>query len=207
MTGTLLNSNSPEDDQRSDAAKRILIGLVCAVLLTGAVVAGYAILRKRHVQETLSLSPTVASTPRGPARIQVFLDEPLLKAGMTTVGGTVENISQETLSSLQVELELGRRKDGSFQLMTVPVSPAQLEPNQEGHYLLEVRSADYNTVKLAKVLGAGKGDSQPAEINFVTAQGQKRPPERLESKTVIVPRPKPRDGEFLNSPDQPGRVR
>jgi hypothetical protein len=44
-------------------------------------------------------------------------------------------------------------------------------------------------------------------LPYTTAQGQKRPPERLESKTITIGKPSPsKRGEFLNSPDNPSRV-
>ncbi len=156
----------------------------------------------------LAVIGAVAAAPRsiesrGPAKAQVLVDDAFLKGDQTLLGGTVKNISSENLSSLSVDLELIRRKDGEAQRTSVLVQPTQLAPQEEGRYSLQVRSADYSSVKLVG-LNSGAGSRALA---FTSAPGQKRPPEKLESKTIIVNQPARSKGGFLNTPDTPGRVR
>jgi hypothetical protein len=50
-----------------------------------------------------------------------------------------------------------------------------------------------------------KADPQSALIAYSSSQGKKRTPERLEPRTIVVKR-SGKPGEFINSPDNPGRV-
>jgi hypothetical protein len=124
----------------------------------------------------------------------------MLEGDQTVIGGTVKNISSEGLSGLSLDLELKRRKDRSTQSTAVQVSPAQLAPQQEGHYSLRLRSADYSSARLVGLT------ANSVLLAYVTSPGKKRPPEKLEGKTIIVSRPGPAKGEFINTPDSPGRV-
>ena len=120
---------------------------------------------------------------------------------MTTIGGVVKNISKQELSGLSVVLELRRRKDGGLEENVLPVTPAQLQPEQEGSYSLKVSAQEFASIRLAGL----KADPQSSLIAYSSSQGKKRTPERLEPKTIVVKRAgKP--GEFINSPDNPGRV-
>jgi hypothetical protein len=49
-------------------------------------------------------------------------------------------------------------------------------------------------------------DPQSNLIAYSSAQGKKRPFERFEPRTVVVKR-SGRPGEFINTPDNPGRIR
>ena len=115
----------------------------------------------------------------------------------------MKNTSKEKLEALTVELELKRRQGGVSETQLVALQPAQLEPEQDGRYSLELKAQDYGS---ARLIGLRAGSNQ-ASLPFATAPGQKRPAERLESKTVIVNRPSSgKGGEFLNTPDNPVRV-
>jgi hypothetical protein len=182
-----------------------LIAAICALIITAIVFAGYTYLRRRAAQQRLALIAAQTSpseTPRGPAKVHIMVDDALLKGGQTIIGGTVRNISQEKLIGLSVVLELRRRKDGTLEQTEATVEPNELEPAQEGRYLLKLPAKEYLSVRLAG-LKAG-GDS--AQLAYTTAPGQKRPPERLEPRVVTVPRSGSRGDGFLNSPDNPARV-
>lgn len=185
---------------------RKLVAVVCAVLLTAIVLAGFLYLRKRNAQQMLAATAAQArppaDTPKGPAKAHILVDDALLKGGQTIVGGTVRNISPEKLSELTVALELRRRKDGILEQTSAVVEPRDLEPDQEGRYVLKLSAHEYLSVRLVAL----KGGSDSVLLAYTTASGQKRPPERLEPKVVTVPRAGPRGGEFLNSPDNPARV-
>jgi hypothetical protein len=204
MKGILVE---PDIDLVDDARSRgLTIGaaLIAAVLVTGLVFAGYAYLRKRNVQQALSAAQAQQSSTQsnGPSKAEIYVDDAMLKGDQTIIGGTVKNISSDNLIGLSVDLELKRRKDGAAQKTSVQVQPTQLAPQQEGRYSLQVLSADYSSVKLI-ALKTGSGSSPLA---YTPLPGQKRPPEKLESKTIIVNRPAPSKDTFLNTPDNPGRV-
>jgi hypothetical protein len=191
------------EPQRSIGPK--LLAGVAALIVTALVFAGYTLIRKRHAQESASLMPS-SSRPtaeaRKPPKALVIVDEALLQGNKTILGGTVRNTSAEKLESLSVELELKRRTDGVAETQLVALEPSQLEPEQEGRYSLQLKAQDYGSARLVAL----KGGRNLEPLPFATAQGQKRPPERLESKTVTVGKPATKRDGFLNTPDNPARV-
>lgn len=191
-------------EPKRSVATKVLAG-ISALVITALVFAGYAVLRKRHAQKSgalaLSSSPATAE-PRKPPKALVIVDDALLQGGKTIIGGTVRNTSTEKLEGLSVEVELKRRKDGVAEKQLIALQPAQLEPEQEGRYSLELKAQDYGSARLV-ALRAG---ANLVPLPYRTAQGQKRPMERLESKTLTVDKPSSKRGEFLNSPDSPARV-
>ena len=204
MRGSLLDSANTDPALETESRRMGLVALLAALLVTGLVFGGYTVLRKRHQQQTLAANQAQerrSPEPKGPAKAQILVDDALMKGDQTILGGTVRNISSENLSSLLVDLELTRRKDGGTQRTSVQVEPTQLAPQQEGRYSLQLRSADYSSVRLVGL----KGGTNSALLAYVGAPGQKRPPEKLESKTIIINRPTSKGG-FLNSPSNPGRV-
>lgn len=187
-----------------ESKRRKLLGVVCAVGITAILLAGYGYIRKYHAQRVLENTtppPVVDSGPKGPALAHVVIDEPTLEKGMTTIGGVVKNISKQELSGLQVVVELRRRKDSGLEEILLPVSPAQLQPEQEGFYSMKAPAQDYGSIRLAGL----RADPQSNLIAYSSAQGKKRPPERLEPRIIVIKRAG-RPGEVINSPDNPTRV-
>jgi hypothetical protein len=190
------------EDKRSVAPK--VLAAICALVITALVLAGYALLRKRHAQSSPGLVAAgneIPVEPRKPSQALITVDEALLQKGNTILGGTVKNTSAEKLEGLAVELELKRRQDGGAETQLVTLEPAQLGPEQEGRYSLQLKAQDYSSARLV-ALKAGSNLSVP----YTTAPGQKRPPERIASKTITIAKPAAKRGEFLNSPDNPARV-
>ena len=195
----------PEEalSQEKDSNKRKLLAAVCAVAITAVLLAGYALVRKYHAMQVAANTPAAAPepTPKGPALAHVTVDEPTLEKHMTTVGGVVKNISDRQLSGVSVTLEFRRRKDGKTEQTVLPVSPAQLQPRAEGAYAAKFSIDEFASVRLAGV----QADPQATLIVYSSSQGKKRSPERLQPQTIVVKRAgKP--GEFINTPDNPGRV-
>jgi hypothetical protein len=198
---------SPQDELFGEPKRSttpMVLAAISALLITALLFAGYTLLRKRHAEDSglASLSNPAQPEARKPPKALVIVDEALLKDGKTTIGGVVKNTSAERLEGLSVELELKRRKDATTQTQLVPLVPALLEPQQEGRYSLQLKAQDYSSARLVGL----KSGSTLAALPYTTAPGQKRPPERLETKTIIVGRPASKGGEFLNSPDKPARV-
>ena len=206
MKGTLLETTS--SDERADEGTsrgRSIVAVICALLIAGMVVSGYLYLRKRHAQQTLlaiKAEQTPAAEPKGPPKAQIFVDEAVTQGDQTLVGGTVKNISTENLSGVSVALELIRRKGSATDKALAQVQPSQLAPQEEGHYALSLRSADYSSVKL---VGLRAGAPSSALV-YLTVPGQKRPAEKVEAKTIVVKRPTGSNNGFLNTPDNPSRV-
>ena len=190
--------------REKESSRRKLFGVVCAVGITAILVAGYGYMRKYHWQKVVENNtppPVVETGPKGPALAHVVIDEPTIEKGTTTIGGVLKNISKQELNGVQVVIELRRRKDGGLEESLLPVSPAQLQPDQEGVYSMKAPVQDFASIRLVGV----KADPQSNLIAYSSSQGKKRPPERLEPRIIVVKRAG-RPGEFLNSPDNPTRV-
>ena len=175
---------------------------ISALVITALVFVGYAYVRKRHAQSTATSQEAASAQPKAPPRALILVDEALLQGSNTLLAGTVKNISNQRLAGLSVELELKRRSGGNTEKRQVPLSPADLDPSQEGRYSLQLKAQDYASAKVVAL----HGESQAATIPYSIAQGEKRPPERLDSKTIKIDKPPGRRPEFLNSPDNPARV-
>src|ERR1044071_1853559 len=187
-----------------ESSKRKLLAVVCAVAVTAILLVGYGYIRKYHAQRVIAENtppPVADSGPKGPPVAHIVIDEPTLEKGMTTIGGFVRNISKHDLSGLSVVLELRRRKDGKLEQSALPVTPSPLQPEQEGSYALKVSAQEFASIRLAGL----QADPQSALVAYTSAQGKKRTPERLEPRTIIVKR-SGKPGEFINTPDNPGRI-
>ena len=194
----------PEEaiNQQHDSTRRKLLAVVCAVAVTAILLVGYGYIRKYHAQKILAnATPPVESIAKGPALAHVTVDEPTLAKGMTTVSGVVKNISNQQLSGVSVTLEFRRRRDGKAEQQVLPVSPGQLQPQEEGAYAAKFPVNDYASVRLAGV----QVDPQSSVVVYSSSQGKRRPPERLQPQVVVVKR-SGKPGEFLNTADNPGRV-
>lgn len=183
-----------------------LVALGCALLVTALLLGGYTVMRRRHAaqQNVSSATPDPKSSfPKGPAKVHVLTDDPMLKAGDTIIGGTVKNVSEGTLENLSVELELRHRKDASVEQRSIPLQAAKLAPNEESRYSFTLPAQEYSSVRLVGIKRNGT-----ELLAFTSGQGLRRPPEKTESKTIVIQRSgtgSHRD-EFINTPDNPGRV-
>jgi hypothetical protein len=109
-------------EPKGSLGAKVLAGLV-ALVLTAAVLTGYAFLRKRHSVRAVAVAPSsqsLTAQPKGPPKALILVDDALLQGGKTIIGGTVKNTSTERLSGLAVELELKRRKDALVERKLVP---------------------------------------------------------------------------------------
>ena len=203
----MINNPFHQEDaiaQQHDTNRRLFLGIVCAVAVTALIIAGYLYIRRYHAERVLvenTPPPVTDSGPKGPPVAHVVVDEPTLEKGFTVIGGVVKNISDRELSGISVVIELRRRKDAGLEEVALPVSPTVLQPQQEGAYSLKALAQDYGSMRLAGV----KAEPQSTVIAYTSAQGKKRPPERFEPRVIVVKR-SGKPGEFINTPDNPGRV-
>jgi hypothetical protein len=127
--------------RENESRKGKLLAVVCAVGVTAVLLVGYGLIRRYYAQRLIAENtpaPVADSGPKGPPVAHIVIDEPTLDKGMTTIGGVVRNVSKRELSGLSVVLELRRRKDGGLEQSALPVTPTQLQPEQEGSYSLKV---------------------------------------------------------------------
>jgi hypothetical protein len=190
-------------EPKSSSSLKLIAG-IAAVVVTLAVVFGYAYLRRRHAERSaaVALAQREAVQPKLIPKALVLVDDALIQGNKTVVGGTVKNTSAEVLRQVMVGLELRRRKDATTEQRFIALNPADLEPGQDGRYSMELKASDYGSARLVGL----KVGSDSSPIAYTSGAGQKRAPERLEQKTIIVGRPAAKPGEFLNSPDNPARV-
>ncbi|HKO42757.1 MAG TPA: FxLYD domain-containing protein [Pyrinomonadaceae bacterium] len=179
-----------------------IIAALAAIVVAALLLGGYFMLRQRHAENVAASIPV--AEPRPEPRAIILVDDATIGGGKSTLAGTIKNTSNGTLSNLQVELELKSRKGAGAEKRLVPVEPADLQPNQEGRYSIQLAVQDYASARLIGLKSGG----DLAAVPYTTGQGQKRQPERLESKTITVDKRPPggKRDEFLNSPDNPARV-
>jgi hypothetical protein len=191
----------PIEEEEKRHTRRLLIGVLCALLLTAVVLGGYLWLRKRHERQ-LAAAVAVENQRKTP-KVEVFVDDSTVEGKKAFLGGTIHNISNESLRGIAVELQLRRRAGGGVETRTVLPASSDLAPDASTRYTLEVPSQDYISSTLLRVVS---GENRAA-VPFKALPGAARPPlEAPASKTVIVNRPKPKGDEFINTPSNPGKV-
>ena len=65
---------------------------------------------------------------------------------------------------------------------------------------MKASAQDFASIRLT-----GVADPQSSVIVYTSAQGKKRPSVPFEPRTIVVKRRR-KPGEFINTPDNPGRV-
>jgi len=191
----------PIEEEEKRHTRRLLIGVFCAVLLTAIVLGGYLWLRKRHERQ-LAAAVAVENQKKTP-KVEVLVDDSTVEGKKAFLGGTIHNISNESLRGIAIELQLRRRVGGGVETRTVLPESSDLAPDARTRYSLEVPSQDYISSTLLRVVS---GENRAA-VPFKALPGAARPPlETPASKTVIVNRPKPKGDEFINTPANPGKV-
>ena len=190
------------DEEERRHTQRLLVGMLCAVLLTGAVFGGYIYLRKRHERQ-VAAAVALETTKKAKPKVEVFVDEATINGKNTLLGGTIHNISNESLRNLAVELQLRRRTGGGVEARTVTPEATDLAPDGKTRYSLELLAADYVSATFSHVLAGDNG----AQVAFKAFPGAARPPmEPPAPRTITVSRPAPKGEEFINGPDNPGKV-
>ena len=193
----------PIEEEESRHTRRLLVGMLCALLLTGSVCGGYLYLRKRHERQ-VAASTAAQKVEKEKAKVEVAVDEARTEGRKSILSGTIHNISNETLHNLAVELQLRRRTGGTTEARIVTPESTELAPDAKTRYRLEVAVQDYNSATFARVV---TGDAHLA-VAFKAIPGAERPPlpPVAGGKTIVVARPAPKDGEFINTEQNPGKV-
>jgi hypothetical protein len=192
----------PLEEEEKRHTRRLLVGVLCALLVTGLVLGGYLFLRKRHERQVAATE--VLEVKKNSPKVEVLVDDAVVKGKTTTLSGTVHNISPETLQNIAVELALRRRVGSGIETRVVVTDAAVLPPDGRARYSLEVATQDYSTSTFMRVIGGN--DRTP--VAFKAMPGNAAPPmESPASKTVVVDKPNSgKRDEFINTPNNPGRV-
>ena len=192
----------PIEEEERRHTRRLLVGILCALILTGSVLGGYLYLRKRH-EGQVAAAAAAEKIEKEKAKVEVLVDEATIDGKKSVLGGTIHNISNETLRNVAVELQLRRRTGSTVETRVVTPQVTDLAADAKTRYSLEVPNQDYSSATFSRVLA---GDAHLA-IAFKALPGAERPPlPAPASKTIIVSRPAPRGDEFLNTEKNPGRV-
>ena len=192
----------PIDEEERRRTQRLLVGVLCAFLLTAAVLGGYLALRKRHERQVAAAAE--AEVKRKAPKVEVLVDDALVNGKTTTLGGTVHNISNENLQNIAVELQLRRRVGAGMDTRVVAPEQTDLAPDARAHYSIQVATEDYISATFSRVVGG----ADRAAVPFKALPGNPRPPmDAPPSKTIVVDKASPgKSGEFINTPNNPGRV-
>jgi hypothetical protein len=190
------------------SSKWIKIGAIaCALAVAAALLVGYRSLRARQLARVRAAQQVeLGSKAATPPEAQIFEDEARLKGSHAVITGTIRNISDKKLEALSLEMELKRRGNGQdAERRKVNVEPANLAPGEEGRYTLSLLSSEWSGARVLNL----NSERRTEAIAFKSAVGARRPPERLPQgspKVVVVPRPRPKGEEFINTPDNPTRI-
>jgi hypothetical protein len=180
--------------------------IACALAVAAALLIGYRLLRARQAEQVRAAQQAAQATKiAAPPEAQIFEDEARLKGSDALITGTIRNISDKRLEDLSVEMELKRRTAQATERRQIKVEPATLDPGAEGRYTLSLRSSEWSGARVLSLNSARR----PETIAFKSALGARRPAERLPQgspKVVVVPRPRPKGEEFINTPDNPTRI-
>jgi hypothetical protein len=191
----------PIEDEERRHGRRLLIGVLCALVVTGLLLGGYLWLKKRHERQVAAA--LAVETQKKAPKVEVFVDENIVENKKALLGGTIHNISNETLSGLAVELQLRRRVGGGVETRLVVPQSSELAPDARTRYSLEVVAPDYSSSTFLRVV---TGEQRQA-VAFKVLPGEARPPmEPPGSKTVVVKKPAAKGDEFINTQNNPGKV-
>jgi hypothetical protein len=193
----------PIEEEERRHTRRLLVGMLCALLLTGSVCGGYLYLRKRHERQ-VAATASAEKVEKTKAKVEVAVDEARTEGKKSILSGTIHNISNDPLHNLAVELLLRRRTGGATETRIVMPESSELAPDARTRYRLELPVQEYVSATFARVV---TGDAHLA-VAFKAVPGAERPPlpPLPPGKTIIVSRPAPKDGEFLNTEKTAGKV-
>src|SRR5262249_2935366 len=169
-----------EEEQRH--TRRLMVGILCALVLTGSVFGGYLFLRKRHERQVAAATAQEATKKAAP-KVEVAVDDAMIDGKKSVLGGELHNISGETLHNIAVELQLRKRSGSSVETRIVVAESSELPPDGRTRYRLEVAVQDYSSATFSKVV---TGDTHTA-IAFKAFPGAARPSmEAPAPKTIVV---------------------
>ncbi|HYX26923.1 MAG TPA: hypothetical protein VE863_00045 [Pyrinomonadaceae bacterium] len=193
----------PIEEEERRYMRRLLVGTLCALILTGSVFGGYVYLRKRHERQ-VAAAVAAEKIEKEKPKVEVAVDEARTEGKKSILSGTLHNISGETLHNVAVELQLRRRTGGTSEARVVVPELTELAPDAKTTYRVELPVQDYGSATLARIL---TGDPHLA-IAFKGLPGAERPPlpPVPAGKTIVVPRPAPKDGEIINTEQTAGKV-
>src|SRR3954454_24610692 len=92
----------PFEEEESRHTRRLVIGVLCALLITGAVFGGYLFLRKRHERQVAASAASEKAEKTRP-KAEVAVDDAMVEGKKSVLAGEIHNISNETLHNVALE--------------------------------------------------------------------------------------------------------
>jgi hypothetical protein len=87
----------PLDEEERRHTRRLLVGVLCALLLTGIVLGGYVFLRKRHERQVAAAAEV--ENKKKVTKVEVLVDDAMIEGKTTTLGGSIRNLLPISLSN------------------------------------------------------------------------------------------------------------
>src|SRR6266571_3536068 len=146
----------PIEEEERRHTRRLIVGILCALILTGSVLGGYIYLRKRHERQVAAAEAAVLQNNRKlPPKVEVLVDDAVTNGGKSLLAGTVHNISSEALHNIAVELQLRKRTGGGVETRVVTPESTELPSDGRVRYQVEVSVQDYVSATFLRVVGGG----------------------------------------------------
>src|SRR5262245_33187122 len=134
----LLDDNPiPVVEEEKRHTRRLLVGVLCALVLTASVLGGYLYLRKRHERQVAEATRLETAKKAAP-KVEVLVDDAMIEGKTTLLGGTIHNISGEPLRNVAVELLLRKRSGSGMETKVVAPESTDLAPDATTRYGLKL---------------------------------------------------------------------
>ena len=196
------DSAIPAAEEEKRHTGRLLVGILCALVLTASVFGGYVYLRKRHERQLAAAAAAEVKKKAAP-KVEVIVDDAMIEGKTSLLAGTIHNISGEPLRNVAVELLLRKRSGNGVETRIVTPESTDLAPDASTRYSVKVAVSDYSSATFSRVV---EGDARVA-IGFKAVPGAVRPAmAEPASKTIVVSKPVPKGEEFINTENNPGKV-
>jgi hypothetical protein len=165
--GTLSNYGKEADDGGGHSGT---IALLVVILIVGGVLLAYLFVPGVHSSINGMISRARGINPEDEVpKAQIFNATYDPSKTPTEATGTVQNISQQTLTGLSVEVKLERRGGGS-ELKSVPVNPSEIAPGAQGTFQFELDGKQYARYGVNRLVARNGSD-----VKFVKPNQETQP--------------------------------
>jgi len=157
--GTLSNYGKESDDGAGHGGT---IALAVVILIIAGVLAAYLFVAPVHSSINGMVARARGTNQEEAPKAQVFKATYDPTKTPIEATGTVQNISQETLTDLSVEIKLEHRGGGETDTKVVQVTPSEIGPGAVGSFQFELDGKQYQRFGVSRLLGRNG-----AEVKFV----------------------------------------
>src|SRR5437016_14676612 len=104
----------PIEEEEKRHTRRLLVGVLCALILTGSVLGGYLFLRKRHERQ-VAAAAAAEKVEKSKPKVEVIVDDAMIDGKKSILGRNGQNISWKALHNAAHELQLRKRTGGGIE--------------------------------------------------------------------------------------------